>query len=201
MLAVSTPTLFGVFQRLPKRFCSSFGSMVNVRMDDKSGYATVELNHPPVNALNLEFLQNIDQNLDELIKNQIRGLILTSSSNKVFCAGLDIKELCKPDMERASLFLRTLEDVWFKLFSSTFPTAAAINGHSPAGGCMLALTCEYRVMLKNFTIGLNETRLGIDAPSWLKASMLNVMSRRDTEMALTLGTMYTTEEALKVRNF
>ena len=73
-----------------------------------------------------------------------------------------------------------------------------IQGHSPAGGCLLALCCEYRVMCPKFTIGLNETRLGIAAPVWFQSSMKNAMSVRDTEKALTLGTMFSTDEALKV---
>lgn len=63
---------------------------------------------------------------------------------------------------------------------------------------MLALSCEYRVMCPNLTIGLNETRLGIMAPTWFQASMRNVMSVRDTEKALTLGTMFSTDEALNI---
>lgn len=63
---------------------------------------------------------------------------------------------------------------------------------------MLALCCEYRVMCPNLTIGLNETRLGIVAPAFFQASMRNVMSVRDTEKALTLGTMFSTDEAVKV---
>lgn len=53
-------------------------------------------------------------------------------------------------------------------------------------------------MCPNLTIGLNETRLGIMAPSWFQASMRNVLSVRDTEKALTLGSMFKTDEALKI---
>lgn len=60
------------------------------------------------------------------------------------------------------------------------------------------MCCEYRVMCPNLTIGLNETRLGIVAPAFFQASMRNVMSVRDTEKALTLGTMFSTDEAFKV---
>jgi hypothetical protein len=42
-----------------------------------------------------------------------------------------------------------------------------LQGHSPAGGCLLAVSCEYRVMVgPKYTIGLNETQLGIIAPKW-----------------------------------
>lgn len=72
------------------------------------------------------------------------------------------------------------------------------QGHSPAGGCLLALCCEYRVMCPDFTIGLNETKLGIVAPKWFQASMRNVIPTRIAESALTLGKMFTTDEALKI---
>lgn len=60
------------------------------------------------------------------------------------------------------------------------------------------MSCEYRVMCSNYTIGLNETKLGIVAPTWFQATMRNVISTREAELALTLGKMFTTEEALKV---
>ncbi|XP_031628189.1 enoyl-CoA delta isomerase 1, mitochondrial-like [Contarinia nasturtii] len=171
---------------------------VNVAVDDKTGIATVEMNRPPVNSLNTPLLQELSTTLSDLTKNKSRGLILTSSSPTVFSAGLDILEMYKPDPERVKLFWTTVQEVWLKLYGSVYPTAAAINGHSPAGGCLLALSCEYRVMAPKLTIGLNETRLGIVAPTWFQASMQNVMSVRDTEKALTLGTMFSTDEALKV---
>lgn len=34
-----------------------------------------------------------------------------------------------------------------------------LKGHSPAGGCLLAMCCDYRIMVQNFSIGLNETQL------------------------------------------
>ena len=62
---------------------------------------------------------------------------------------------------------------------------------------MLATSCEYRAMLPNFTIGLNETKLGIVAPEWFMNTFLNVLPRRTAEMALNEGKMFSTEEALK----
>lgn len=79
-----------------------------------------------------------------------------------------------------------------------FNHSKIVQGHSPAGGCLLALCCEYRVICPKLTIGLNETRLGIVAPEFFQASMRNVLSTRETEKALTLGTMYTTDEAIKI---
>lgn len=84
------------------------------------------------------------------------------------------------------------------MYGSTYPTAAAINGHAPAGGCFLATCCEYRVMAPNFKIGLNEVHLGVPVPFMVQAAMRNVLSQRKAELALTLGTLFSTAEALKV---
>lgn len=104
----------------------------------------------------------------------------------------------KPNQERLKDFWTTLQDTWIALYGTTLPTAAAINGHSPAGGCLLAMSCEYRVMLPKFSIGLNETQLGIVAPPWFIASMKNTISQRMTEISLTQGKMYKTDQALAI---
>lgn len=53
-------------------------------------------------------------------------------------------------------------------------------------------------MLPKFTIGLNETKLGIVAPKWFMTTFLSVLPRLKAERALNQGRMFTTEEALKV---
>lgn len=55
-------------------------------------------------------------------------------------------------------------------------------------------------MCPKYIIGLNETKVSLVAPLWVQASMRNVLTTREAEKALLLGTLYTTEEALKARN-
>lgn len=172
--------------------------LVSLNVDDKTGYAILEMQRPPVNSLNLELLTDISSALEECEKNKCQGLILTSKNDGIFSAGLDIFEMYKPDPERLTKFWTTLQDTWIKLYGSSYPTVALINGHSPAGGCLLACSTEYRIMYRNFTIGLNETKLGIVAPTWFIDSMKNVIGMRQSELALTAGYMFSTDEALKV---
>jgi 3,2-trans-enoyl-CoA isomerase len=174
------------------------GNLVVLDVNDKTGYATITLNRAPVNSLNLDLLKDLSKALDYALDNRSRGVILASSAKTVFSAGLDITEMYKPKPDRVREFWTALQDVWLKLYGSPFPTAAAISGHSPAGGCLLALSCEFRVMCPNYTIGLNETQLGIVAPSWFQVSLSNVIPRRTAELALTTGKMFSTDEALKV---
>lgn len=178
-------------------FCSA-KKLVNVDVDTTTGIATVTMQRPPVNGLNYDLLKDLSETLSTLEDNRTRGMILTSSSPTVFSAGLDIMEMYKPDKDRVRAFWGALQDTWLRLYGSSFPTVAAINGHSPAGGCLLAMSCEYRVMVPNFTIGLNETQLGIVAPGWFIASMHNTIGKRQTELALTKGQLFSTDEALKL---
>ncbi|XP_060653264.1 enoyl-CoA delta isomerase 1, mitochondrial-like [Drosophila nasuta] len=180
------------------RQMSTATKLTTVQVDDKTGIATLTMNRPPVNGLNLELLRDIHQSIEEIEGNKSRGIILTSSNPTIFSAGLDIFEMYKPDKERIRAFWTALQDVWLALYGSSVPTAAAINGHSPAGGCLLATSCEYRVMLPKYTIGLNETKLGIVAPKWFMSTFESVLPRRLAERALNQGRMFTTEEALAV---
>ena len=64
----------------------------------------------------------------------------------------------------------------------------------------MSLGCDYRIMAEgNFSIGLNETKLGIVAPVWFQDAMVNVAGQRQAEQALQLGEMYPNTEALRIR--
>lgn len=120
------------------------------------------------------------------------------SIKNVFSSGLDFKEIFKPEESSINAYWLWFQESWVKLYGSSFATVALINGHAPAGGCVFALSCEYRVMLPNFTIGLNEAPVGIVPPEFVFACARNAISTRKAELALTLGTLFTSKEALEI---
>jgi len=170
--------------------------LVLVEINDKTGISTVTMNSPPVNSMTLNFFKEFCDKMDLLEKEKVKGMILTSSLKNVYSSGLDFQELHKPEESRINAYWVWFQESWLKLYGASFPTVALINGHAPAGGCVYALSCEYRVMLPNFTIGLNEAPVGIIPPSFVIACMKNTLSNRKSELALTLGTLFTTAEAL-----
>ena len=100
---------------------------IEVVTDDK-GVATFSLNKAPVNSLNKEFLQELNESL-AATSETAKGLVLTSSLSSVFCAGLEITEMHQPAPVRLREFWSSLQDVWIQLYSYKLPTAAAITGH------------------------------------------------------------------------
>ncbi|XP_029945553.1 enoyl-CoA delta isomerase 1, mitochondrial-like isoform X1 [Salarias fasciatus] len=180
---------------------SSTSQNIKLDFDQSTGVAVMHMQRPPVNALGLEFLTEICITVEKLeMDKSCRGLIITSSQPKVFSAGLDIVEMYETSPEHRGEFWRAVQEMWLKLYSSKLVTIAAINGSSPAAGCLVAMTCDYRIMADNprFSIGLNETQLGLVAPFWLKDSMVNTVGHRLTELALQLGLLYNPSEALKI---
>nr|XP_061829684.1 enoyl-CoA delta isomerase 1, mitochondrial-like [Nerophis lumbriciformis] len=174
---------------------------IAVDFDQSTGVAVMRMKSPPVNSLSLDFLTEFCISVEKLeMDKSCRGLIITSSLPNVFSAGLDIMEMYGKSPEHCGEFWKAVQEMWLKLYNSNMVTIAAINGSSPAGGCLMSITCDYRIMVDNprYRIGLNETQLGIVAPFWFKDTMSNTVGHRTTEMALALGLLYNPAEALKV---
>ncbi|NXO71275.1 ECI1 isomerase, partial [Phainopepla nitens] len=184
---------------LPLAPCRAFSNnKIQVELDESSGVAMMKFKSPPVNSLSLEFLTEFSISLEKLENNRAcRGVIITSAVPKIFSSGLDITEMCGKSVEHYAEFWRAVQELWLRLYGSNMVTVAAINGSSPAGGCLVALSCDYRIMAENpkFSIGLNEAQLGIVAPFWFKDTFVNVVGHRTAECSLQLGSLYPAPEA------
>ena len=104
-------------------------------------------------------------------------MVLTSTNKNIFCAGLDLLEMHNPEEQRLRAFWHTLQELWLRLYIFPKPTGAAIAGHSPAGGALMATCCDFRAMVASdkFTIGLNEAKFGLVAPFWFMDSFRNTV--------------------------
>lgn len=115
-------------------------------------------------------------------------------------------ELYKPETDRLKSFWNSFQQLYLDLYGSRLATFAAIQGHAPAAGCMIALSCDYRIMAAGVegdlkqtpTIGLNETKLGIVAPPWLGQQFIDTIGVRQAELGLSLGLLYPPETALQI---
>ncbi|XP_008580056.1 PREDICTED: enoyl-CoA delta isomerase 1, mitochondrial [Galeopterus variegatus] len=161
----------------------------------------MKFKNPPVNSLSLEFLTELIISLEKLQNDKtFRGVVLTSDCPGVFSAGLDLMEMCGRNLAHYAEYWKAVQELWLQLYLSNLVLVAAINGASPAAGCLMSLSCDYRVLADNpkHVIGLNETLLGIVAPFWFKDTLVNTIGHRATERALQLGLLFSPAEALQV---
>jgi enoyl-CoA hydratase/carnithine racemase len=155
----------------------------------------LRLNRPPVNALNHELLNALIATVEAAPKNGARGLIL-SGGVKVFSGGLDVPELIKLDRDGLKRTMAAFFGAAKTLAKSPLPIAAAIAGHNPAGGCVLALCCDYRVMARGpFRIGLNETQVGLAVPEAVQYLMRRIVGPQRAERLIVTGAMLESDQA------
>jgi len=92
--------------------------------------------------------------------------VLFSGSGGVFSAGLDLKEVASLDASGMQRYVALVEELFARVFDYEGPTVACVNGHAIAGGCVLTICCDHRVMTtdERARVGLNEVALGLVFP-------------------------------------
>ena len=149
---------------------------------------------PPVNALNLEFVKELTRSIREACLDC--GAIVISGQEGLFSAGLDVVELLQLDRDGMTNFWTAFFELLETIACSPIPVAAAITGHSPAGGAVICLFCDYRVMSRGkYQIGLNETRVGLIIPPVLQNAMARLIGPHVAERMLVTGAMIDPEKA------
>jgi len=169
--------------------------IINFKHD---GVASISLNNRPVNALSHGVCLELRAAIKELeADGATRGLILGSALPNLFSGGLDIRAFHRPDLEQLTQYWTSVQELWLALHTTRLATVAAISGHAPAGGCLLALSCDHRVMVSGgYGIGLNEAQLGITAPPWFSQLLADRIGARRAERMLMTGQLFSPDEAL-----
>lgn len=155
------------------------------------------LARPPVNALHPDLLVPLREAVVAAPARGAQAIVISGGPN-VFSAGLDVPFLLGLGNDRAALrsAWETFFDAARAIAASPAPVIAAIGGHSPAGGCVLALCCDYRVMARGpFRIGLNEVQVGVVVPEGIQHLLRRVVGAYRAERLLVAGDMVDAEQA------
>ncbi len=131
----------------------------------ESRVSHIYLDRGKSNALHQQMLEELGASVADAENDPaVEGLILHGKEG-FFSAGLDLVTLYEYDEAEVRRFWHTFMDVVRALVAFDKPAVAAISGHSPAAGCVLASCCDSRVMAEgDFIIGLNEVPVGLIVP-------------------------------------
>ena len=156
----------------------------------------LKLARPPVNALNPELIASLKRAIEQAPNEGAAALVLSGSPG-LFSAGLDIPALLQLDRDAMRAFWNAFFGVCAALARAPIPIAAAITGHSPAGGAVLAIFCDYRVMARGeYKIGLNEVQVGLTVPDCIQAALRRLAGPYRAERLLVSGAMLDADDAL-----
>ncbi len=136
--------------------------MINERIED--GIVIAEFAGGKGNSITVETLKSIKDivqrvNTDDALK----GIVLTGAG-KLFCSGFDLPMfLSFKDLKEVTDFFTFAEDVFIEFFMCKKPVVSAINGAAVAGGCILAMASDYRIIKNHpkIKVGMSEIKIGL----------------------------------------
>jgi len=158
----------------------------------------LRLNRPPANALSCELIVALREAIQTAPQNGIRALVLSGAPGR-FSGGLDVPLLLACDHAGIAALWQEFYALLKALAGSPIPIAAAITGHAPAGGTVLPLFCDWRVMADgDFKVGLNEVQVGLVLPPVILAALRRLVGARQAERLAVAGLLISPDEALAV---
>jgi enoyl-CoA hydratase len=154
------------------------------------------LDAPGKNALGAAPMRRI---VEEVRRAAGRPLLVVGAGD-AFCAGLNLKEVAALDRAGMEEFLGLLDDVIDALYGHQAPTVACVNGHAIAGGCVIALCCDVRIVRDDpaVRIGLNEVALGLEFPPKILALVRHRLPPQSLQRVVLEGGLYDPPTALSL---
>jgi Delta3-Delta2-enoyl-CoA isomerase len=169
-----------------------------IDVENQGSVRELRLARPPVNALNRAMIRSLDSALLAAEQGGVRALVISGQPG-VFSAGLDVAELAELDTSGLESFVAEFFALQRRMAMSPVPIVAAITGHCPAGGAVLSLYCDLRIMARGeFRIGLNEVQVGLYPGSRIFAAFSWVIGEGRAAGLLARGAMIDAQRALDI---
>ena len=137
-----------------------------IRVESEGAVCTVTLDRPPVNALNLEMIEELTSVFEgEAAQDSVRAVIVTGAG-RMFAAGADIRGFLEHDpISGPHPSIRLANDLFNLIEAYPKPVVAAVNGACLGGGNELAMACDFRLAAASASFGQPEIKLGL-IPGW-----------------------------------
>jgi 3,2-trans-enoyl-CoA isomerase len=167
-----------------------------IKTIDHGAIRELRLDRPPVNALSPELIGALKKAIQSAPGDGARALVLSGTPGR-FSGGLDVPLLLGLERPAMATLWRDFYALLGAIACCPIPMVAAITGHAPAGGTVLALFCDWRVMAEgDYKIGLNEVPVGIPLPPVILAGLRRLVGPRRAERLAVSGELLSPQDAL-----
>jgi enoyl-CoA hydratase len=159
--------------------------------------AVLRLEGGKANAMTPDLLDHLARMIDGFERGPAAAAVLTGYE-RFFSGGLALTHIIDFDAAQMRGFIEHFSRTMTRVFACEKPIVAAINGHAIAGGCVLALMCDWRICAGDpaVRIGLNETQLGIGLPSIVIESLRAAVPPASILSIAFEGTLFAPADAL-----
>jgi enoyl-CoA hydratase/carnithine racemase len=163
----------------------------NVLLRERDGQVvTLTLNRPEKrNAITMPMLAALREAFREIASTPDVRAVILAGAGKVFCSGLDLKEMGLARRPDGSIEYPEIEEALHELELCPLPTIAMMQGDAIAGGLELALHCDLRVAAESARMGMPLARIGLVVPYPLTQKLLDTAGTATTKDLLFTGAM------------
>ena len=164
-------------------------------MDDD--VVVLRLEGGKANAMTPDLLDTIERMIDGFERGPAAAAVLIGYE-RYFSGGLALPHIIDFDRVELRDFIELFSRTMTRVFGCEKPIVAAVNGHAIAGGCVLALMCDWRIAVDDpaVRIGLNETQLGIGMPAIVIESLRAAVPPASIAPIAIEGTLFAPRDAL-----
>lgn len=168
-----------------------------VELKVEGGLAVMRFGRNHGNAINAELAGDLVGAVREAEEDdRVRGVLL-AASGKLFSPGLDLQELIELDRAGMQGFLDRFNACMLALYTMSKPLVAAIHGHAIAGGYLLTLTADWRVLRRGARVGLAEIQVGVPFPFGIAMILGETVPRTHREELALFGRNFEDRQALQ----
>jgi enoyl-CoA hydratase len=168
-----------------------------IERSQHEGILTLRLAHGKASALDVELLDALLRELDGVAED-VRAVILTGTGS-IFSAGVDLFRLTEGGADYVRRFLPLLSQFVRALFAFPRPVVAAANGHAIAGGCVVVLAADARLMAEGAgRIGIPELLVGVPFPAAALEVVRFAVPRHKVQSLIYTGRTVPPQEAIAV---
>jgi cyclohexa-1,5-dienecarbonyl-CoA hydratase len=163
---------------------------INVRIE--GGLGTITLNRPPVNVLNIEMMNEINDILKDWIEKRDLKVVLFNTEGRCFSAGVDVGEHMG---DLAPKMIESFHGMFRLMDQLGAVTVASVYGSCLGGGCELAIFCDLVIADDTAKFGQPEIQVGVLPP--IAAQIMPRIIGRKAAMDLILsGRIVSAQESM-----
>jgi 3,2-trans-enoyl-CoA isomerase len=164
---------------------------------DHRAIREISLDRPPANALDPALTEALSSALDEA--GRAARAVVVSGRPGMFSGGLDVPRLVGLDRDQMAGFWQCFVGLLKRIASMPVPTVFAMTGHAAAGGIVMALFSDYRIMPRGaFKTGFNEVQVGLVVPPQVHQALVRLIGAHSAERIVVAGEMMEAQRALEI---
>jgi len=167
----------------------------NILVETNENTATITINRPPVNILNIDTMLEVTAAIEDLNRQKaLKSIIITGAGEKAFSAGVDVQDHTRKWMTR---MIESFDGMLKNVITCDKPVLAAINGLALGGGMELVLACDLAVAVETARLGQPEIKLGVFA-GYANAVLPQLIARKKAMEILLMGETISAAEAQSI---